>query len=126
MSKCNTHFEHSFLIDKCSCKMVNTPPSDIFNSSAISSNSNLRLAKTSLLSFLVFSRETAKFGQPEHSASFVSVQPHLVSIPPLKHCFQQSRVRITFIKPLLCLNSIFFPSESNALSSHKIQIFALF
>ena len=49
-----------------------------------------------------------------------------VSIPPLNHCFQQSRVWITLIKPLLCMNSNFSPSESNALSTHEIQIFPLF
>ena len=51
VSKCSTHFEHSFLIDKCSCKMVNTLPSDIFNTSAISHNLILRSAKMSLWSF---------------------------------------------------------------------------
>ena len=65
--------EHNFLIDKCSCKMVNTLPSDIFNSSLISYNFNLWLAKTSLWSYLVFSGTTVDFGWPEHSASFVSV-----------------------------------------------------
>ena len=30
-----------------------------------------------------------------------------VRIPPLNHCFQQSRVQITFIMPLLCSSSIF-------------------
>ena len=79
VSKYSTHFEHSFLIDKCSCKMVNTLCSDIFNSSATSRNLNLRSAKTSLWSFLVFSWTTAEFGQPECSASFVSVQLHLKS-----------------------------------------------
>ena len=49
-----------------------------------------------------------------------------VSIPPLNYYFQQSSVQITLIKSLLCLNSIFFWSESNALSTHKIQIFPLF
>ena len=57
--------------------MVNTLPSDIFNSSAISRNFNLRSAKTSLWSFLVFSETTAEFGRPEVSASFVYVRPHL-------------------------------------------------
>ena len=79
VSKCSTHFEHSFLIDKCSCKMVNTLPSDIFNSSTISRNFNLWSAKTSLWSFLVFSGTTAKFGWPERSASFVFAQPCLKS-----------------------------------------------
>ena len=66
----------AFLIDKCSCEMLNTLPSDIFNSSATSRTFNLWSAKTSLWSFLVFSRTTAKFGRPEHSASFMSVQLH--------------------------------------------------
>ena len=79
VSKLSIHFEHSFLIDKYSCKMVNTLPSDIFNSSAISCNFNLQLVKTSLWSFLVFSETTAEFGRPEHSASFVSVWPCLKS-----------------------------------------------
>ena len=79
VSEHNTHFEHSFLIDKCSWKMVNTLFSDIFNSSAISRNFNLPSAKTSLWSFLVFSRITAEFGWPECSTSFVSVRLHLKS-----------------------------------------------
>ena len=49
-----------------------------------------------------------------------------VSIPTHNHCFWWSRVWIILIKPLLCLNSIFSPSESNALSTYKIQIFQLF
>ena len=48
-----------------------------------------------------------------------------VSIATFHRCFRRSRVRITLIKPLLCLKSI-FPSESNVLSTHKIQIFPLF
>ena len=71
------HFEHSFLIDKCSCKLVNRQPSDIFNSSAISHNFNLQSAKMSLWSFLVFSGTTSEFGWPECSASFVSLRPCL-------------------------------------------------
>ena len=79
VNKCYIHFQHSFLIDKSSCKMMNTLPSDIFNSSAISRNFNLQSAKTRLWSSLVFSRTIAEFGWPEHSASFVSVWPHLKS-----------------------------------------------
>ena len=71
-SKRGTHFEHSFLIDKCSYKMVNTLPSDIFNFFAVSCNLNLWLAKTSLWSFLVFSGTTGEFGHSECSVSFVS------------------------------------------------------
>ena len=43
--------------------------------SFISCNFNLWSAKTSLWSFLVFSRTTAEFGQPKCSVSFASVQP---------------------------------------------------
>ena len=80
VSKNSTHFEHSVLIDKCSSKMVNTLPFDIFNFSAIPCNFNLQSAKTSLWSFLVFSRTNAEFGWPEGSASFVSVWLHLKSV----------------------------------------------
>ena len=79
VSKHSTHFEHSFLIDKSSCKMVNTLHSDTFNSSAISCNFNLWWAKMNLWSFLVFSGTAAKFGQAKSSASFLSVWPHLKS-----------------------------------------------
>ena len=58
VSKRSTHFAHGFLIDKCSCKIVNALLSDIFNFSALSRNFNLRMAKTSLWSFLVFSGTT--------------------------------------------------------------------
>ena len=71
--------QYCLLIDKCSWKMVNTLPSDIFNSFAISRNFNLWSAKTSLWSFCFFSGTTAEFGWPEPSASFVSVGPRLKS-----------------------------------------------
>ena len=45
VSKRNTRFQHSFLIDKRSCKKVNTLPFSIFESSAISRNFNLRSTK---------------------------------------------------------------------------------
>ena len=80
VSKCRIHFEYSILIDKCSCKIVNTLPSDIFNSSAILCNFNLQSAKMSLWRFLVVSGTTAEFGWSEHSASFMSVRPLLKSV----------------------------------------------
>ena len=61
LRKHRSHYEHSFLIDKRSCKMGNTLSFDFFNSSAISYNFNLWLAKASLWS-LVFSETSAKFG----------------------------------------------------------------
>ena len=81
-------------------KMVNTLPSDKFNSSAISHNFNLRAAKISLWRFLVFSRTTA-------SIICFCTTAFKVSIPPLKHCLWWYRIQITLIKPLLCLSSIF-------------------
>ena len=45
-----------------------------------------------------------------------------VNIPPLNRCFRWNRVGIILIKPLLRLDSIFSPSESNDLSIHEIQI----
>ena len=48
VSKHGNHFEHSFLVNKSSCKLVTTLSFDIFNSSAISCNFNLRLVKMSL------------------------------------------------------------------------------
>ena len=64
------NFKHNFLIDKCSCKMVNILPSDIFNSSAISCNFNLQSARMSLWSFWCFLRQLPNF-------SDLSVQHHL-------------------------------------------------
>ena len=59
--------------------MQNEESTAFFNSSAISCNFNFWLAKVSWWSFQVFSRTTAKFGQPDHSTSIVSLQPHLKS-----------------------------------------------
>ena len=70
VSERDTHFEHSFLIDKCLCKIVNTLPSDIFISSAISRNFNLRSSKTSLWSCWCFPGQLPNL-------SDLSVQYHL-------------------------------------------------
>ena len=70
VSKCGTHFEYSFLIDKCSCKMMNTLPSDTFSSSAISRNFNLRLSKQVSGVFWCYSGQLPNLGD-------LSVQHHL-------------------------------------------------
>ena len=115
VSKHGIHFEHSFLIDKCSCKIVNTLPSNIFNSSAITRNFNL------------WSWDNRQIWATwAFSIICVCMTAFKVSIPPLNCCFRWSRVWITLTKPLLWLNSIFPPSESNALSTDDIQIFPLF
>ena len=85
----------------------NTIPSDIFNSSAISHNFNLRSAKMSLEFFGVFQDKWQIWVTWAFSIICVCMSTFKVSIPPPNHCFQQSRVRITLIKLLLCLNSIF-------------------
>ena len=72
-------FNTAFSLTNVHAKMMNTLPSDIFNSSAISCNFNLQSVKMSLWSFLVFSRTTAELGRPKCSASFVSIQLHLKS-----------------------------------------------
>ena len=58
---------------KCSCKIVNTLPPDIFKVAAISRNFNLRSAKIILWTFVKFSGNSSEFGQPEHSASSLFV-----------------------------------------------------
>ena len=73
--KRSTHFEHSFLIDKCSCHMVNTLHFDLFNSSVISHNFNLRSAKTSLWSFWGLPGQLPNL----RSTSLVSILPRLKS-----------------------------------------------
>ena len=76
VSKHSTHCEHSFFIDKYSWKIVNTLPSDIFKSSAISCDRLYQLWSFLFVLFFcvcVFSETTAEFGQPERSVSFVSV-----------------------------------------------------
>ena len=93
VSKCSTHFEHGFLVDKCSCKMVNTLPS------VISCNLNLRSAKTSLLIFfffffLCFLGQLVNLGDLS-----VCTTPFKVSVPPLNHCLQRSRLQKIHIKP---------------------------
>ena len=60
--KRGTHFEEIFLMLKCSCKVVNTLPSNIFMVSVISCNFNLRSAKTILWTFLCFLQQLPNLG----------------------------------------------------------------
>ena len=118
VSQRSTHFEYSFLIGKCSCKILNTLPSNIFNSSTIPRNFNLRSAKTSLWSF------------PEQLPNlcdlniiYVCTTAFKVSIAPLNCCFRRSRVQITLIKPLLCLNRIFSHQKAMLCQHMKFRFF---
>ena len=96
-----SHFERSFLIEKLSCKIVNTLSSDIFNSSAIWCNFNLRSAKKFRWVFWRFPRIWITW---IFSIFCVCTSAHEVSIPPLNYCIKRNRVWITLIKLLLCLN----------------------
>ena len=49
-----------------------------------------------------------------------------VSIPPLNHCFRPTRVRITLIKSLLCLNSIFSHQKAMHYQHTKFRLFHCF
>ena len=49
-----------------------------------------------------------------------------VSIPPLNRCFWRSWVRITLIKPLLCLNSVFLHQKTMLYQHTKFRFFHCF
>ena len=76
--------------------------------------------------FLCFPGQLLNLGDLSIQHQLCLMTAFKVSISPLNCCFRLSRVWITLIKPLLCLNSIFSPSESNSLLTHEIQIFPLF
>ena len=124
VSKCNNHFEPSFLINKC--KMVNILPSDIFNSSAISLYFQFIFSQNEFGDFLLFSGTSAEFWWHELSTSFMSVRLciksayHLFTIVYKEQSLNKTYQAIPFIE------QYFFPSESNALSTTKIQISPLF
>ena len=89
VSKCGTHFEHSFLIDKCSCKIVNMLPSYIFNSFTISRNFNLRSSQNEFVEFFgVFWDNCQIWVTWVFSIICVYMTAFKVSIPPLNCCFQ--------------------------------------
>ena len=117
-----THFDHSFLIDKCSCKMVNTLPSDISNSSAITHNFNLQSEF-----FGVFQDNCPIWATWTFSIIYICTTACKDRIPPLNCYFWGNRVKTILIKPLLCLNSIFFPHQKTMLCQHtKFRIFHCF
>ena len=118
------HFEHCFLIDKCSCKMVNTLSFDISNSYAISSNFNLRSAKMSLWSFFGIFRANYRLTW-QFNIICVCTTAFKVSIPHLNRWFWRSKVRITLIKPLLGSNSI-FPIRKQCFIHTRNSDFSLF
>ena len=118
VSKRNTHIEHSFLIDKCSCKMMNTLPSDI------TCNFNLWLAQTSL--WIFFSETTAKYEWLQRSASFVYLRHRLKSAYHLLTLFWTELSPNNTYQAIVILEQYLFRSESYALLTLKIQMFSLF
>lgn len=123
-NKHGTHFAKSFFIPECSCKIVNTVPSDMFAVSAISLNSILRSDNTILRTFMMFSSLIAAFGRPLHSASVVAVQPCLNSLYQfIDGRFPWSRVRIVFIKPLFRFYWIFPDQKAMFNQLHEILLY---
>ena len=82
-----TYFEHSFLIDKCSCKMVNTLLSDIFNLSAISLNLFMISQNEFVEFFGVFRDNCRIWATWIFSIICVCTTTFKVSILPVNHCF---------------------------------------
>ena len=107
VSKRGTHFEQSFLMLECACKMVNTLPFDIFKVSAISRYFNLRSAKTICGLFLVFWNNCRLWATRAFSIIGVCTAAFEISKPLFYHLSRWSRVRITLVKSLLCLNGTF-------------------
>ena len=105
-----------FLIDcekivqmfKCSYKMMNTLPSDIFKVLTISRNFNLRSAKTIWWTFFFVFRNNYQFWTiREFSVIGVCTVAFKISKPLLYHFSLWSRVQVTLVKTLLCLNDTF-------------------
>ena len=98
----------AFSLTNVHAKWWTTPPSDIFNSSAISRNFNLRSAKMSLWSFFSVFRNSCHIWMTR-AFRIISVCTiaFKVSMPLHNRFCRRSRVRITLIKSLLSLNCIF-------------------
>ena len=77
--------------------------------------------------FLVFSRDNCRIWTTwAFSIICVCVTTFKVRILPLNHCFRWSRVQITFIKPLFCLNSIFSHQKAILYQHTKFRFFYCF
>ena len=114
------------LTTKCSCKMVNKLPSDIFNSSAILSNLFMIGQNEFVEFFGVFQDSCQIWATWTFGIICVCTTTFKISIPPLNHCFWRSTVWITLIKPLLCLNSIFSHQKAMFYQHMKFRFFHCF
>ena len=84
------------------------------------------IGQNEFVEFLVFSRTTAELATWAFSIICVCSTVFKINIPPLNHCFRWSRVRITLIKPLLCLNSIFSHQKAMLYQHTKFRFFHFF
>ena len=100
----NTAFSLTKVHAKCwiHCLLISSTP-------LLSCNFNLWKFKMILEFFGVFRDNCQILATWTFSIICVCTTTCKVSILPLNCCFQWSRVRITLIKPLFCLNSIFPP-----------------
>ena len=84
------------------------------------------ISQSEFVESLVFSGITAEFGRTERSASFVSVRLRLKSAYHLLIIVSDGAEPQQHLSSYYFAWTVFFPSESNALSTHEIQIFPLF
>jgi len=124
VSKRGTHFEQSFLMDKCSCYMVIHRLLISLWCQLSHVTSIYDRPKLFCGLFSCFLEQMPNLG----SQSIIGVRTAVfkISEPLLYYLFRRSRVRITFVKPLLCLNGI-FPHEKAMLYQHtKFRFFHCF
>ena len=119
-------FNTAFSLTNIHAEKVNTLPSHIFNSSALSCNFNLLSAKKSLWSFFYVFRDNCWIWVT-WAFSIICVCPTAfkVSLRPLNRCFWRRRVRITAFKLLLCLpiRKQFFINTQNSDFSIVLKIY---
>ena len=84
------------------------------------------ISQNRFVEFLEFSKTTAKFGWPEHLASFVSVWLHLKSATTPEPLLPMEQNPNKTYQVIALLEHYFFPSKSKALSTHEIQILSFF
>ena len=118
VSKRDTQFEHSFFIDKCSCKMVNT----LSHTTSVYDQ-----PKRTCGVFCFFFEDNCRiWATSAFSIIYVCTTAFQVSIPSLNCCFKRSRFQVTPFKLLLCLNSIVFHQKAMFYHCTKFRFFHCF
>ena len=114
------HFLHSIPTDKCSCRIH----------CFLISSTPLLSHTTSIYEFMeyfgVFWNNSQIWATWVFSIICVCMVIFKVSIPPLNHCFWQTRVWITLIKPLLCLEQYFSHWKAMLYQHTKFRFFHCF